>query len=199
MAQLLDPQEERRVDEQEDEIVARRERHVPAHFVVVRVKRVVGAEQPVMDKGVQLEGLRIVGDPGERARKYYREGVDEIIYMDVVASLYGRNSLHDIVARTAREIFIPFTVGVGMRTLDDIKMVLRSGADKVSLNTAAIARPELVREAVRRAGGKLLLEAYGGISLESARAYAGAGVDFVSVGALTHSARSLDVSLEVLP
>src|SRR5437763_15160817 len=92
---------------------------------------------PNLVKGVHLEGLRVLGHPERFARLYYEEGADELLYMDVVASLYGRNSLTEIVQRTSREIFIPLTVGGGLRTIDDIRTVLRAGADKVALNTAA--------------------------------------------------------------
>src|SRR3990170_3910730 len=108
---------------------------------------------PNLVKGIGLEGLRVLGRPEQFARYYYETGADELVYMDVVASLYNRNSLHDIIERTAREIFIPLTVGGGLRTIEDIRTVLRAGADKVSLNTAAIRQPELVREAARRSDG----------------------------------------------
>ncbi len=112
---------------------------------------------PNLVKGIHLEGLRVLGKPEYFAKHYYENGADELIYMDVVASLYNRNSLHDIIARTAREIFIPLTVGGGIRTLDDIKEVLRAGADKVSLNTAAINNPEIIREASRRFGSSTIV------------------------------------------
>ena len=86
-------------------------------------------------KGMHLEGLRVLGKPEQFARYYYEQGADELIYQDVVASLYGRNSLHEIISRTAKEVFIPLTVGGGLRSLDDISSVLRAGADKVSINT----------------------------------------------------------------
>ena len=86
---------------------------------------------PNLVKGIHLEGLRVLGKPEEFARYYYESGADEFIYMDVVASLYGRNSLVDIVERTSREIFVPLCVGGGLRSLDDIRAVLRAGADKV--------------------------------------------------------------------
>src|ERR1700694_5685160 len=98
-------------------------------------------------KGIHMEGLRVLGRPEDFARHYYETGADELLYMDVVASLYQRNSLLDIVSRTSREIFIPLTVGGGLRSVDDIRMALRAGSDKVSLNTAAIRNPELIREA----------------------------------------------------
>ncbi len=102
---------------------------------------------PNLVKGIHLEGLRVLGKPEEYARAYYQAGADELIFQDVVASLYERNSLHDIISRTAREIFIPLTVGGGLRSIDDIRSVLRAGADKVSINTAAIRNPQLIREA----------------------------------------------------
>jgi cyclase len=123
----------------------------------VRVIPRLDIKGPNLVKGIHLEGLRVLGKPEHFARLYYEQGADELVYMDVVASLYGRNSLLDIVSRTAREIFIPFTVGGGLRTLDDIKTVLRAGADKVSLNTAAIARPELIREASLRFGASTIV------------------------------------------
>jgi cyclase len=103
-------------------------------------------------KGIHIEGLRVLGKPERFAQYYYETGADELIYMDVVASLYGRNSLLDIIERTSKKIFIPLTVGGGLRTIEDIREVLRAGADKVSLNTAAIQRPELIREASKRFG-----------------------------------------------
>ena len=112
---------------------------------------------PNLVKGIHLEGLRVLGKPERFARYYYQHGADELIYMDVVASLYQRNSLLDIVSRTAREIFIPLTVGGGLRTIDDIRNILRAGADKVSLNTAAIHRPELITEAAHQFGSSTIV------------------------------------------
>lgn len=108
-------------------------------------------------KGVHLEGLRKLGDPQAFATRYYQEGADEILYMDVVASLYGRNNLHDIVRYTAESIFIPMTVGGGVRSLDDVDTLLRSGADKVAMNTAAIRRPELITEVSNRFGSQCVV------------------------------------------
>ena len=93
---------------------------------------------PNLVKGIHLEGLRVLGKPEDFARYYYENGADELMYQDVVASLYDRNSLHEIITKTAKEIFIPLTVGGGLRTIKDIKAVLRAGADKVSINTAVI-------------------------------------------------------------
>jgi len=95
-------------------------------------------------KGVNLEGLRPIGSPKEYAIEYYNGGADEIIYMDCVASLYGRNHLSDLVKSTVRDSFIPITVGGGIRSLEDASMLLRSGADKVAVNTAAVKDPSLI-------------------------------------------------------
>ena len=119
---------------------------------------------PNLIKGVQLEGLRVVGDPHEYARKYYLGGIDEILYMDVVASLYNRNSLIDVVRRTVKDIFVPITVGGGIRSLDDAREMLRSGADKVAINTAATKRPEIITEMSRRFGTQCMV-----LSIEAMR------------------------------
>ena len=95
-------------------------------------------------KGIHLEGLRVVGDPQLHAEKYYHDGADEIIYMDTVASLYGRNNLIDVVTRTAEHVFVPMTVGGGIRSVEDARSLLRAGADKVAINTAAIKDPTLI-------------------------------------------------------
>ena len=118
----------------------------------VRVIARLDIKGPNLVKGVHLEGLRVLGKPEYFARYCYESGADELFYMDVVASLYGRNSILDIINRTARETFIPMTVGGGIRTIEDIKTVLRAGADKVSINTAAIANPKLIAEAANRFG-----------------------------------------------
>ena len=107
---------------------------------------------PNLVKGIHLEGLRVMGKPEDFASYYYENGADELLYMDVVASLYGRNSLYDIITKTAKSIFIPITVGGGLRSLDDMKLMLRSGADKVCLNTAATLNPQIINEAALRFG-----------------------------------------------
>lgn len=125
----------------------------------IRVIPRLDIKGPNLVKGIHLEGLRVLGKPEEFARYYYENGADELIYMDVVASLYERNSLHDIISKTARQIFIPLTVGGGLRTLDDITQVLRAGADKVSLNTAAIRDPEIVAKAAQKFGSSTIVVA----------------------------------------
>lgn len=132
---------------------------------------------PNLVKGIRFEGLRVLGKPEYFARHYYENGADELLYMDAVASLYGRNSLLDIVEKTAREIFIPLTVGGGLRSVDDIRAVLRAGADKVSLNTAAIARPELIREASRAFGSSTIV-----VSIEATRMPNGQYEAYVNYG-----------------
>ena len=111
----------------------------------VRIIPRLDIKGPNLVKGIQLEGLRVLGRPEVFARRYYETGADELLYMDVVATLYERNSLHDIIERTSREIFIPLTVGGGLRSLDDIHDVLRAGADKAALNTAGADRDRRVR------------------------------------------------------
>ncbi len=112
---------------------------------------------PNVVKGVHLEGLRIVGDPAALARRYYEEGADEILYMDIVASLYGRNNLLDIVERAAKDIFIPLTVGGGVRRMEDIYRLLRAGADKVAVNTAAVKTPAFISQAARSFGSQCIV------------------------------------------
>jgi cyclase len=112
---------------------------------------------PNLVKGIHLEGLRVLGKPEEFAKYYYEQGADELMYMDVVASLYGRNSLFDLISKTARELFIPLTVGGGLKTIDDIKNVLRAGADKVSINTAAVKDPQIIREASLKFGSSTIV------------------------------------------
>jgi len=112
---------------------------------------------PNLVKGIHLEGLRVMGDPQEFAVGYYRDGADELIYMDIVASLYGRNNLTDIVKRTVENVFIPITVGGGIRSTDDVKHILRSGADKVAINTAAINNPDLIHQVSKRFGSQCMV------------------------------------------
>lgn len=97
-------------------------------------------------KGIHLEGLRVVGDPQIHAAKYYQDGADEIVYMDTVASLYGRNNLVDVVSRATEHVFVPITVGGGIRSVEDARTLLRAGADKIAINTAAIKDPKLIRQ-----------------------------------------------------
>jgi cyclase len=112
---------------------------------------------PNLVKGIQLEGLRKLGNPNEFALKYYSQGADEIFYTDVVASLYGRNSLLDILEKTTNNIFIPITVGGGLRSINDVAAILRAGADKVSINTAAIKDPNIITAISRKFGSQCMV------------------------------------------
>jgi len=112
---------------------------------------------PNLIKGIHLEGLRVIGSPAEHALRYYRQGADELIYMDCVASLYGRNNLIDIISAAAKDIFVPITVGGGIRSVDDAARLLRAGADKVAVNTAAVANPELLTVISRRFGSQCVV------------------------------------------
>ena len=112
---------------------------------------------PNLVKGIHLEGLRVLGKPQDFARYYYKTGADELIFMDVVASLYNRNSLVEIISKTAKEIFIPLIVGGGLRSIEDISKVLRAGADKVSINTAAVNNPEIIKMASRTFGSSTII------------------------------------------
>ena len=108
-------------------------------------------------KGIRFEGLRVLGNPQQIARMYYENGIDELIYIDTVASLYGRNCLVDIVEYSTNNIFIPFTVGGGLCSVDDVKNVLRAGAEKVAINTAAVRRPELIDEISKTFGSQCVV------------------------------------------
>jgi cyclase len=149
---------------------------------------------PNLVKGIHLEGLRVVGDPAEHAVRYEAQGADELVYMDIVASLYGRNNLSAIVEKTAQDIFIPLTVGGGVRSLDDITRLLRAGADKVAINTAAIHRPEFLTEAARSFGSQCVV-----VSIEAKRtpsgweAYTDNGREKSGVDALSWARRAVDL------
>jgi imidazole glycerol-phosphate synthase subunit HisF len=119
---------------------------------------------PNLIKGIHLEGLRVIGDPQVYARRYYEQGVDELVYMDIVASLYGRNSLHDIVQRTARDVFVPLTVGGGIRSVEDVREMLRAGADKIAINSAAVKNPDLIGDIARTFGSQCVV-----LSIEAKR------------------------------
>ncbi len=95
-------------------------------------------------KGIRFEGLRVIGSPNEKARHYYEQGVDELLYIDAVASLYNRSYLGDLVTEVVKDVFVPITVGGGIRSVDDVRALLRAGADKVAINTAAVKDPDLL-------------------------------------------------------
>ncbi len=125
--------------------------------VAVRVIPCLDVDDGRVVKGVNFENLRDAGDPVDLARGYGEQGADELTFLDVTASSGDRATMYDVVARTAEEVFIPLTVGGGVRTVDDVDRLLRAGADKVGVNTAAIARPELIEETAERFGSQVLV------------------------------------------
>nr|WP_246831452.1 imidazole glycerol phosphate synthase cyclase subunit [Thalassospira sp. MCCC 1A02803] len=136
----------------------------------VRLIARLDVKAPNLIKGIHLEGLRKIGDPNDFAKRYYEQGIDEIIYMDIVASLYERNSLLDIVSRTTKDVFVPITVGGGIRSLEDVRQALQAGADKVAVNTAAVKRPDLLKEISRTFGSQCVV-----LSIEAKRRPNGEG------------------------
>lgn len=164
---------------------------IKSEGLTVRVIPRLDIKGPNLVKGIHLEGLRVLGKPEKYARYYYESGADELIYMDVVASLYNRNSLHDIITKTAKEILIPLTVGGGLRTIKDIKDVLRAGADKVSLNTAAISNPQIITEASRQFGSSTILVSIEAIKQSDGRylAYTDNGREYTGIEVLDWAKR----------
>jgi len=149
----------------------------------VRIIPRLDIKGPNLVKGIHLEGLRVLGKPSDFAKYYYENGADELMFMDVVASLYERNSLHDIISETAKKIFIPITVGGGLRSISDIKEVLRVGADKVCLNTAAIKSPQLIKDASRMFGSSTIVVAIEAIKESDGRylAYTDNGREYTGI------------------
>ncbi|MFI6521594.1 imidazole glycerol phosphate synthase subunit HisF [Spirillospora sp. NPDC050679] len=125
--------------------------------VAVRVIPCLDVDAGRVVKGVNFQNLRDAGDPVELARRYDAEGADELTFLDITASSGDRSTTYDVVRRTAEQVFIPLTVGGGVRTVEDVNTLLRAGADKVSVNTAAIARPEFLREAAHRFGSQCVV------------------------------------------
>ena len=125
--------------------------------VAIRVIPCLDVDNGRVVKGVNFTGLKDAGDPVELAARYDREGADELTFLDVSASVAGRGTMLDVVRRTAEQVFIPLTVGGGVRSVDDVDQLLRAGADKVSINTSAIARPELLREFAARFGSQCIV------------------------------------------
>lgn len=108
-------------------------------------------------KGIHLEGLRKVGEPNQLAKAYYEAGIDEIVFIDAVASLYNRNNLFSVIQKASEEVFVPITIGGGLRNLSDVEQALDAGADKVALNTAAIREPNLIKKVAKRYGSQCVV------------------------------------------
>lgn len=125
--------------------------------LAVRVIACLDVDAGRVVKGVNFVGLRDAGDPVELARAYDAQGIDELVFLDITASSGDRETTYDVVRRTAEQVFIPLTVGGGVRTVDDVNRLLRAGADKVGINTAAIARPEFLTEAAERFGSQCIV------------------------------------------
>ena len=125
--------------------------------VAVRVIPCLDVDGGRVVKGVNFRGLRDAGDPVELAAYYDAEGADELTFLDITASSGGRDTMYDVVRRTAEQVFIPLTVGGGVRSAADVDRLLRAGADKVSLNTAAVARPDLLAETAQRFGSQCIV------------------------------------------
>lgn len=134
----------------------------------VRLIARLDVKGPHLIKGIQLEGLRKLGNPNMFAKNYYDHGIDEIIYMDIVASLYERTNILNIIRRTTQDVFIPITVGGGIRSVDNVREVLRAGADKVVINTAAIKNPAIITLISERFGSQCMV-----LSVEAKRKSAG--------------------------
>ena len=144
--------------------------------VAVRVIPCLDVDAGRVVKGVNFTGLRDAGDPVEMARVYDAEGADELTFLDITASSSGRETTYEVVRRTAEQVFIPLTVGGGVRTVGDVDALLRAGADKVGVNTAAVARPEFLREAAHRFGSQCIV-----LSIDARRA-AGGGFEVTTHG-----------------
>lgn len=139
---------------------------------MVRIIARLDIKGPNLVKGIQLEGLRVLGNPNDFAELYYKQGADELIYMDSVASLYNRNGLLDLISETVKNVFIPLTVGGGVRTIDDISNLLKVGADRVSINTAAIKNPDFISEASYKFGKSTIVGAIEAIQSNDGKYYA---------------------------
>ena len=123
----------------------------------IRVIARLDVKNDFVIKGIHLEGLRKVGDPNEMAKKYYSQGIDEIFFMDAVAAYYDRNSLTHIIERACKDVFVPITVGGGIRKIEDIQVALNAGADKIAINTKAVQNPNFIQEASKVFGSQCIV------------------------------------------
>src|SRR3989344_7157677 len=161
----------------------------------IRVIPLLHIKGPNVVKPVHTEALRIVGNPKELAERYYQEGADELIYLDIVASLYQRNLNFDLLKSISENIFIPFTVGGGIRTIQDINNALRSGADKIAINTYAVKNPEFITKAVKEFGSQCIV-----LSIEAKKqpngaweAYTDGGREHSGLDAIKWAKRGLEL------
>ena len=152
--------------------------------VAVRVIPCLDVDAGRVVKGVRFTGLRDAGDPVEMAKVYDAEGADELTFLDITASAGERETTYDVVRRTAEQLFIPLTVGGGVRTVADVDRLLRAGADKVGVNTAAVARPELIAEVSERFGSQVLV-----LSVDARRGHGGSGETPSGFEVTTHGGR----------
>lgn len=146
----------------------------------LRVVARLDVKGPSVIKGVQMEGLRVIGNPHDMAQRYYAQGADEILYVDTVASLYGRENLVRVLSDVAHDLFVPLTVVGGVRTVEDGRILLRSGADKIGVNTGALQRPELVTELADEFGSQAVV-----LSVEAKRR----GPEHADWRAMVHAGR----------
>jgi cyclase len=153
--------------------------------VAVRVIPCLDVDAGRVVKGVNFAGLRDAGDPVQLARRYDEQGADELTFLDITASSSGRETTYDVVRRTADQVFIPLTVGGGIRTVADVDALLRAGADKVGVNTAAIARPDLLHEIAERFGRQVLV-----LSVDARRVHAATGPTPSGFEVTTHGGRT---------
>ncbi len=135
-------------------------------------------------KGIQLEGLRKMGKPSDFATSYYKQGIDELLYMDIVASLYNRNNLSDIVYKTTQDVFIPITVGGGVRSVDDVRNLLQMGADKVAINTAAIKDEKIISQVASAFGSQCTV-----LGIEAKKRLSGEGWEAYTDNGRNHSGK----------
>src|SRR6201992_1576038 len=152
--------------------------------VAVRVIPCLDVDAGRVVKGVNFVGLRDAGDPVELARRYDEQGADELTFLDITASSGGRETTYEVVRRTAEQVFIPLTVGGGWGAVADVDALLRAGADKVGVNTAAIARPELLAEIAQRFGNQVLV-----LSVDARRVPSGAQPTASGFEVTTHGGR----------
>ena len=139
---------------------------------------------PNVIKGVQFEGLRIMGEPEDLARRYYQAGAQEILFIDTVASLYGRNNLHSLVEKTVRKVFVPLTAGGGITSVAEARGLLTAGADKVAVNTPALSRPQLIAELAQEFGSQCVV-----VSIQAKRT--GNGWEALMEAGREHSGREV--------